>query len=175
LDDCHLTDLLEEYFNSAHRLNPSGRHYERRLKRHGKDTLYFISQPFVFVVQNATIITVELGTRDTRQMNHRNGRAPLVNPTAVKDVITAPKAPRPPTVFRIRAHGYDNHGVLGEAKLGFWNITDQESTAPLKTDHSFQRIIMARFAKNRPNWTLKSISASYGQEGDFDIVFDNGM
>lgn len=61
--------VLANLFNAAKRFPGMARKYQSRKERHGQDTLFFMSQPFVFVVQAATLVTVELGTSDTREMN----------------------------------------------------------------------------------------------------------
>jgi uncharacterized protein YcbX len=60
---------LALWFSRATRINPTNRHYERRYRRSGKDTLYFKYNLFVFVVQSASLVTVELGSKDTRYLN----------------------------------------------------------------------------------------------------------
>ena len=60
---------LQEYFSRATRIEPKTRKYKKRLKRHGKDTLYFKYNDFVFIVQDGTLVTIELGGVLTRQLN----------------------------------------------------------------------------------------------------------
>lgn len=61
---------LAEYFSKAVRIEPKGSHYKRRMKRRGgEDTLYFKYNDFVFIVQSAALITVELGGKNSRQLN----------------------------------------------------------------------------------------------------------
>ena len=44
---------------------------ERRLKRYGKDTLYFRCAEFTFVVQNAIVKTIEISKKDHRKLNKK--------------------------------------------------------------------------------------------------------
>ncbi|MBL8817657.1 MAG: hypothetical protein JNL58_16645 [Planctomyces sp.] len=62
---------LKVWFSKAKRTEPTSRKYQTRLKRYGKDTLYFFAPPFMFVVQSAMLRTVELASRDTRPLNNK--------------------------------------------------------------------------------------------------------
>ncbi len=62
---------LKLWFAKAKRTEPTSRKYQTRLKRYGKDTLYFFAPPFMFVVQSAMLRTVELASRDTRPLNNK--------------------------------------------------------------------------------------------------------
>ena len=51
------------------------RHQDKvRMERHGKDTLYFRTDGFTFIVQNGVIVTVELSDDDMRHLNKRGGQ-----------------------------------------------------------------------------------------------------
>jgi len=62
-------EILAKWFNKAKRIEPKSDKYKERLKRHGKDSLYFSASPFCFVVQSAQIVTVELDGKDKRHLN----------------------------------------------------------------------------------------------------------
>ena len=62
----------------AKRFEPKGGHYERRMKRHGKDTVYFRTDTFVFVIQASTLITVELHGKEMRPMNKPYGLSKIM-------------------------------------------------------------------------------------------------
>lgn len=68
-DKGKLHSVLADWFNSSVLFNATGRRYDARRKRHGKDTVYFKKDPFVFIVQSARLLTVELGTKDKRHLN----------------------------------------------------------------------------------------------------------
>jgi len=70
--DEQVSDVLSAWFNAAVRIKPESQKYRNRIRRHGRDTLYFRLAPFVFVVQDTVLITVELGTRTTRHLNHHH-------------------------------------------------------------------------------------------------------
>ena len=80
-----ITDLatieatIEKWWNTATPKINKTRKLTTRRKRHGIDTLYFISTYFQFVVQNTTIVTIEFGSRDTRHLNKK----PIVIPNYV--------------------------------------------------------------------------------------------
>src|ERR1035437_588315 len=50
-------EAIEKLFLAASRVKATGRRYQERLKKHGKDTLYFKADEFTFVVQNGIIKT----------------------------------------------------------------------------------------------------------------------
>jgi Fe-S cluster biosynthesis and repair protein YggX len=56
-------------FNRASLIKNMNRHFLERKKKHGNDTLYFRTGPFVFVVQQASIITVEIAKTGKRYLN----------------------------------------------------------------------------------------------------------
>jgi len=77
----HITDPLQTeeefeeiirklWFVAVPKINKSKKLLERSDK-HGKDTLYFVSNYFTFVVQNSTIVTIELSSRDTKHLNKK--------------------------------------------------------------------------------------------------------
>lgn len=67
---------IEKWWNVATE-KPSTGKLKIRTKRHGKDTIYFISTYFLFVVQDAAIVTIELGSKDTRHLNNSKGLSPI--------------------------------------------------------------------------------------------------
>lgn len=68
--------VMMDWFQQASRLEqPSGK-LRVRLKRHGKDTLYFKTQHFTFVVQDATIVTVEISDKNRRHLNRHKPASP---------------------------------------------------------------------------------------------------
>ena len=69
---------LMNVFGEAKRFEPKGGHYERRMKRHGKDTVYFRTDTFVFVIQASTLITVELHGKEMRPMNKPYGLSKIM-------------------------------------------------------------------------------------------------
>jgi hypothetical protein len=64
-----LDEVLLLYFQQARRIEHLQGQYAVRRRKYGKDTIFFWSRPFVFVVKDASIITVELATGDTRHLN----------------------------------------------------------------------------------------------------------
>ncbi len=68
---------IKKIWETAKLKNRKNRKELERLEKHGLDTLYFVSNYFTFVVQNATLITVELGSKDTKHLNNKDGTSPL--------------------------------------------------------------------------------------------------
>ncbi|MCK9439404.1 hypothetical protein M0Q39_05090 [Patescibacteria group bacterium] len=44
---------------------------KERIKKYNNNTLYFVSDYFRFVVENSTIITIELCSKNTKHLNHK--------------------------------------------------------------------------------------------------------
>ena len=62
---------LEKRFNSASRVRNYNTKELSRLKRYGKDTMFFRNLYFTFVVRNRTVVTVEISRKDLRYLNKR--------------------------------------------------------------------------------------------------------
>ena len=62
-------DKISELFERSNRVvNLSGRE-QQRMDRHGKDTIYFRTNGFTFVVQDRCIQTIEISDRGMRHLN----------------------------------------------------------------------------------------------------------
>lgn len=60
---------IARLFNSASRVTNLGQREKTRMDRYGKDTLYFRTGALTFVVQDASILTVELSDSGLRHLN----------------------------------------------------------------------------------------------------------
>ena len=60
---------LERQFLNADLVKNLSNVDKARRERHGSDSMYFRNSHFTFVVQNATIVTVEISDPDKRGMN----------------------------------------------------------------------------------------------------------
>lgn len=67
--DKNVADTLEKIFNKTNQVKNLNRKEKIRLKRHGEDTMFFRTNYFTFVVQNAEIVTVELSDKNMRHLN----------------------------------------------------------------------------------------------------------
>jgi hypothetical protein len=67
--DKDITDMFEKVFSRAQKVTKLSRKEKIRLKRHGEDTMFFRTNGFTFVIQNAQIMTVELSDKGTRHLN----------------------------------------------------------------------------------------------------------
>jgi len=64
-----VADKFERIFSTTSKVKNLNRKEKTRLKRHGDDTMFFRTNVFTFVVQNAQIVTVELSDKNTRHLN----------------------------------------------------------------------------------------------------------
>lgn len=141
--------LLHDSFGRAKQtLNLQGKHYERRLRRHGRDTLYFEHRPFTFVVQSAELRTVELSDRDKRLLNKRTPPRHKVRPD-VKDVVEKK------SVKRCHIGAYVRRGERGErvsfTKLGVYDTSHVGGDLRLlHQDHAFVSAVIERAEKMFP-------------------------
>lgn len=60
---------IEHLFKHSNRLTKLGKHSQQRLERYGKDTMFFRKNEFTFVVQNSTLVTVEISAKKHRHLN----------------------------------------------------------------------------------------------------------
>ena len=81
--DFHKVDTkLAECFSRSTRLENLSRKMQLRCKRHGKDTLFFRTNGFTFIVQDATLVTVEISDNGKRHLNKASEPARLLPQTA---------------------------------------------------------------------------------------------
>ena len=64
-------DKIIQWFSSTNQIQNLSRKEQIRIKHYGngKDTLFFRTNDFTFVVQNACIVTIELSNKNKRQFN----------------------------------------------------------------------------------------------------------
>lgn len=167
--------MVLEWFAKARRIEPHSRKYRTRLRRHGKDTLYFAAPPFVFVVQAASLITVELGSRDTRYLNKkRSGRVEPQGMAAPPDgkghtANTDAKFP----LFKLTARALNESGAVRFVNLGSYDSASVNGCAEkLRNDDAFRREMMRRFGEKRPAWTMQTVYAALGKQGEKVKVLD---
>ncbi len=66
-----VASTIRQYFANASRIKNLNKWEKARLKRYGKDTMYFRTSGLTFVVQNATMLTVEISDKNMRHLNKR--------------------------------------------------------------------------------------------------------
>ncbi|HBJ34348.1 MAG TPA: hypothetical protein DDZ51_06210 [Planctomycetaceae bacterium] len=69
LDPATVDSKIAEFFAQTIRQKTYDRKHKTRLKRHGKDTLYFKHSHLTFIVQDAALLTVEISDRSKRYLN----------------------------------------------------------------------------------------------------------
>jgi len=89
--------VIAGLFNRATRLKKFNKHEKDRLSRHGADTLFFRNDVFTFVVQDRTIVTVEVSVNSQRHLNNSQkaellariaGPAPKQDPPRARQKIS---------------------------------------------------------------------------------------
>ena len=77
LDYTQVPALFDKFFSESKRVTKFNRKQNTRLKRYGKDTMFFKTNFFTFVVQNGEVRTVELSNKNMRKLNsvhHQSGK-----------------------------------------------------------------------------------------------------
>lgn len=69
MSDRDMPERLRDMFNASQRRTNLSRKEKTRLKRHGRDTMFFARGGFTFVVQDAQIVTVEIAVKELRNLN----------------------------------------------------------------------------------------------------------
>jgi hypothetical protein len=69
LTDSTVDQTIADCFTRAKRVENFGRKMRTRINRYGKDTLYFQHDQFTFVVQDASLVTVEISNSAKRHLN----------------------------------------------------------------------------------------------------------
>jgi len=62
-------EKMAELFSTAQRAWKLSKHEEIRRRRHTRDTIFFRTNEFRFVVQNQHIVTVEISVREKKHLN----------------------------------------------------------------------------------------------------------
>lgn len=151
------------YFSRAERVVKLSYKDRKRLARHGKDTLFFRTSNFTFVVQNATIVTVEISDRNKRHLNktisisntpslNEKKNEPVINVKQDVPELESSKKTR----FRILAAANNDKGKLVFVNLGSYELPSD----CLNVDELFCQEIKNRFNEKKPTWTLLSVFAS---------------
>ena len=64
-----VVNYFNNTFSNTQRIKNTNKQEKLRLKKHGKDTMFFRTSGFTFIVENAMIVTVEISDRNKRFMN----------------------------------------------------------------------------------------------------------
>ncbi|MBN2653126.1 MAG: hypothetical protein JXR63_12165 [Spirochaetales bacterium] len=69
-----IDSFIAENFSKSKKVKGFSSHENKRLKRYGKDTLFFRNNDFTFVVQDARIKTIEISRGGLRHLNKDKSR-----------------------------------------------------------------------------------------------------
>jgi len=69
LADNEVFQTIDKWFSNANRIKKLNKHQKERLKKYGKDTLFFKTHGFTFVVQGGSIVTIEISDQNCRDLN----------------------------------------------------------------------------------------------------------
>jgi hypothetical protein len=173
---------IAELFASARRVTKLSHIEKTRSKRHGKDTLLFRIDEFTFVVQDASIITVEISAKEKRYLNKRPDlpapppvkvEKPKVRPASTPGQSKPPvEEGKPLPRFRIFATAEDADGKLRTLGLGSYDSEPVGGEAErLRTDPAFRTTVIERYRAKNVTWVPIGILVRLGASGDFRTVF----
>jgi hypothetical protein len=76
----NIENIIEKLWKRSKKLVRKTKYIKERKEKHGKDTLYFICDCFMFVVQNSVIVTIEIGSKNMRHLNNnKNEHSSILN------------------------------------------------------------------------------------------------
>lgn len=63
--------IIERWWNRSTKLINKTGTIKQREEKHGQDSLYFVCDCFMFIVQNSVIVTIEIRAKDKRHLNRQ--------------------------------------------------------------------------------------------------------
>jgi hypothetical protein len=140
----------------------------KRLKRYGKDTLFFRMNAFTFVVQNSTIVTIEISNQSQRHLN-KISPVPLGKTKECESMVVSASANEESEVplFKLKALAHDDAGRTLFGNLGSYESKCVNGSAELPREiPAFRHEVVKRFREKRPSWILHAVFASLGKKGE---------
>lgn len=158
-----------ELFNNSTRHQNFSRKDKTRLRRYGKDTLFFRNGLFTFVVQNATILTVELNSRELRRFNRCSSNEILKYSNEICSIDKSA-----PASLRLVASTLDSSRLPKFLNLGSYPYQEGNGvTEKLKNDPDFIIHIKEKLAeKIVPGIQLVEILGFYGKNTKKFCIYD---
>ena len=176
-----LTDTnseIAQWFSRATRLTSLSSKLQKRKEKHGKDTLYFRSGEFTFVVQDAAIITIEISAKSLRHLNKKKPVIPKVNVECQripKAIEPTPEKPLP--FFKLNVCVKTPSDEVKLVNLGSYeSIKFQGDTNLLQKDREFIETILYRI-KNKcgPDAKVYHVYARLGRNGPPVKVYERAI
>lgn len=127
---------LDRQFRMACRVQNLNREEKRRLEKYGVDTIYFRSQNFQFVVQDAALMTVELHS-DLRELNKVS----------------------PATRTCSDEHKYRLSVQFGKKNLNAGYFKSPQSVQEILKDPAYMKLAVYRLQEKHPEVNPKNISS----------------
>lgn len=178
---------IADCFSQAKRVETFGRKIRTRLKRHGKDTLYFRTSHFTFVVQDAALLTVEISDPGKRHLNNRNPTptpiaAPVAKPsvaTPSKPVAPAPSGATSECAIKIPVPSFRLTGIVllhdGNSKsvnLGTHeSLTCRAEPELLTAKPGFADLLRARVQEKCPGAELRGVVIALGKKQEKSLFW----
>ena len=176
LSDSDIDVTIERRFERSCRVENLKSKDLNRLKKYGKDTLYFREIDFTFVVQNTTIVTIEVSSKDKRYLN-KQAKIPdninLVNCNSENQSLQQDKSVPANPCFKLTAYALCADGKIKAVNLGSYDsIRTNDWIGRLRKDEEFKREVIKRFVKKNPENSIVSVLASLGARGKKYEVFN---
>jgi hypothetical protein len=162
---------IAKWFSRANRVIALSNKTKKRAEKHGKDTLYFKSGEFTFVVQDAAIITIEISANNLR---HLNKKQPVI-PKAIEPTPELKEKPLP--FFKLNVCIKTPSDEIQLVNLGSYeSIKFQGDANLLQRDSEFIETILYRI-KNRcgPDVKVYHVYARLGRNGPPVKVYERAV
>ena len=168
LKDDEVDVEISKWFSRAKRVENISYKERMRFERHGKDTLLFRANELTFIIQDASIVTIEISSTDKR---HLNKKVPILSPqihsTEKMPIIKGVGRPYSQPNFKIFAYASDEEGLFNSVNLGSYDFTGVKGDARLlEDDNNFVSEVLQRFQVKRSTWTLRAVFVQLGKNGN---------
>ena len=162
-------EIIEVFCRADRVRNISSREI-KRFEKHGKDTVLFRETNFTFVIQNATIVTIELCSKG---MRHLNKKFPVLFNQQNSNEMTEPANLLSTPTFKLTAYALDEEGQAKKVNLGSYISNNPDvNIENLCDDEKFVTEIHKRFSEKRNTWNLCSVYAHIGKNGEYFKILE---
>lgn len=136
---------LIKYFNKAKNIHKC-KHLLKRSKKHGENTLYFENEPFRFVVENQTIITVEVFPTQIQHVN-KNRKSIIYKIKSIKSF-------KPETFCECFVEYYDKRGnTFYQISVGYYFIPTHYNVLDIPLNPELDNLIKPKIKEHLYKYT----------------------
>lgn len=154
-------------FRTASRVTSFSKRDKMRLKRYGSDTIFFRTNDFTFVVQDSTILTIEISKEGMRYLNKKSAHQLPVYVPSTTNVYDYNRSGYTPPDSRPKIVAL---AITDEGKRKFVNIGRYGSSIErLQADAEFEKEMRERFALKHPTWRMITLYVDFSRNKGHDL------